>query len=66
MTVKVFDVGGRLIDAFEEGHVGTGQHSIPWIRNDAEGELTLPSGVYFLRLEVDGRIGAESRAIMMR
>ena len=66
VTVKVFDVGGRLIDAFEEGHVGTGQHSIPWIRNDAEGELTLPSGVYFLRLEVDGRIGAESRAIMMR
>lgn len=49
----VFDVAGRRVRAMPVQHFGSGTQSIAFDgRNDAG--RTLPSGVYFLRLEVNG------------
>jgi hypothetical protein len=49
--VKVFDNSGKLIRKLLEIK-GSGQFTIPWDRNDAQGRR-LPSGTYFITLETD-------------
>jgi hypothetical protein len=47
--LSIYDVAGRLVQTLHEGELGQGRHEYPW---RADG---LASGVYFSRLEMDGR-----------
>jgi len=48
ISLKLYDVTGKLVKTLVSGTQTAGQHSIVW---DAE----VPSGVYFVRLETSNR-----------
>jgi flagellar hook assembly protein FlgD len=53
-TLRVFDVQGRLVRTLVNGPVSAGTHTVEWNgRNDQE--RTVSAGVYFYRLEADGK-----------
>jgi len=56
ISLKVYDVNGRLVKALVSGEEATGDHSINWDGSDDRGRA-LSSGVYFARLEA----GTEQR-----
>jgi hypothetical protein len=58
VTLRVFDVGGRLVRTLVQGARPAGEHRVAWDGRDAAGAVP-PSGIYFLRLQADGQ---ESRA----
>lgn len=49
----VYDIRGRWIAEIDEGIQGIGPHEFVWSARDAGGE-PLSSGIYFLRIEIDG------------
>lgn len=51
--VMVFGVGGRLVKEWALGVLPAGSHRLTWDGRDAVGKPAA-SGVYFLRLEVEG------------
>ena len=48
MNLVVYDIQGREVAKLYDGFMGAGEHTVVW---DAGG---LGSGVYFVRLTVDG------------
>lgn len=54
VTARIFDVAGRRIATVEDGVLPAGRHRIEWDARGPDGSL-VPSGVYFLRLEAEGR-----------
>jgi hypothetical protein len=59
VTMKVYDVGGRLVRTLPLGVLGPGLHRARWDGRDGNGNI-VSSGVYFVRL--DNGV-AESRAV---
>jgi len=54
VTLRIFDVAGRLVDVLVEGEVkAAGTHMATWTGRDSH-DRALPSGTYFYRLEADG------------
>jgi hypothetical protein len=53
-TLQVFDVTGRRQVRLVDGALSAGSHAVSWDGRDGLGRA-LPSGVYFCRLEFDGR-----------
>ncbi|MGQ0721679.1 MAG: T9SS type A sorting domain-containing protein, partial [Candidatus Eiseniibacteriota bacterium] len=53
-TLRVYDVGGRLVATLLDGNVESGVHSIEWNGHNG-GEKAVSSGVYFYRLQADGK-----------
>ncbi len=53
VRLSVYDVTGREISRLVDSYQFVGTYSIRWNSNDTPGG-TLPSGVYFARLQVDG------------
>jgi len=53
ISLKVFDVTGKLITTLVEGKVERGQHLINWDVKDNQGEK-LFQGIYFIQFEADG------------
>lgn len=49
VTLKIFDMAGRLIKTLQEGKMSAGQHSISWDGKDESGS-SVTSGVYFCHL----------------
>jgi len=47
-TIKLYDILGREIDTIVDGYYEVGKHSTFYILNS-----TLPSGVYFYRLQAE-------------
>jgi hypothetical protein len=54
VTFRVYDVRGRLVDTVRAGRLSAGYHELRWsvTRN---GHPTLPTGIYFGRLEAGAR-----------
>ena len=52
VSLKVFDLSGRLITVLVNGNMQAGNHEVKWKLNDANGK-PVPTGVYFLRMEAD-------------
>jgi len=61
VTLKVYDVSGRLIRVLHDGHLVAGRHSLPWDGTDGEGRR-VGSGVYYA--EMEGRSETASRSIV--
>jgi len=60
VELKIYDVGGREIQRLEAGGWGLGKHSVVW---DAEG---MGSGVYFVRLTVDGGQSKVKKVVVVK
>jgi len=55
VTLRIYDAGGRLVRTLVAGAVqDPGQHSLEWDGRNDTGNATA-AGLYFSRLEVDGR-----------
>ena len=58
--LAVYDITGREVAALGAGHWALGKHSVPW---NAEG---MSSGIYFVRLTVDGGQSAVKKMVLMK
>jgi len=63
-SLRVYDIGGRLLRTLDGGDTAAGEHSLIWNGRDAQGRR-LSSGVYLLRLEMDGRV-LDGRVVKVR
>ncbi|HEY3215736.1 MAG TPA: FlgD immunoglobulin-like domain containing protein [Candidatus Eisenbacteria bacterium] len=54
VTLRIFDVGGRLVRTVESGTKEAGAHTVVWDGRDESGR-SVPSGSFFARLSVEGR-----------
>ena len=64
VTLRVYDVTGRLTRTLFEGWHQAGTYGAAWNGKNEDG-LSLPSGVYFCRLEA-GDVVADSKLVMLR
>jgi hypothetical protein len=54
LVLAVYDARGRLVTTLVDGIEGAGRHETAWNGVDRTG-VPVASGVYFARLQVDGR-----------
>jgi hypothetical protein len=64
VTLRVFNVAGRLVRTLVDGPAGAGRGSVEWDGRDQNG-LRLSSGVYFYRLE-NGERALTRKGVMLR
>jgi hypothetical protein len=62
VSMKIYDVSGRLVRTLKEGEVPAGYHALAWDRKDEAGR-DVASGVYFCRLATPGY--AEARKMIL-
>lgn len=62
VSLKVFDLSGRLVRTIAEGDFASGTHSFTWDSRD-ESENELPSGVYFCRFTT--QFGSVAKAVCL-
>lgn len=65
VRLLVVDVTGRLVSVAQDGRLEAGRHSISWSGRDADGQA-LARGVYYARLEVDGRVAGRRSIVLVR
>lgn len=64
VSLNVYDVRGRFVACLVEGRQGLGEWSVVWDGRDETGR-TLAPGVYYLRLMVNGRHAASTKAVLL-
>jgi len=57
--VRIYDVGGRVVDTLRGGQMPAGANSLTWRGTDTRGAQVV-SGVYFYRLFVDGAVAGDA------
>jgi hypothetical protein len=55
VSLAVFDLSGRRVRTLLEGPAAAGEQTRTWDLRDDTGHAS-PSGLYFIRLEADGRV----------
>ncbi len=63
VALGVYDVTGRLVRELASGWLSAGVHSLVWDLRSARGE-SVPAGVYFLRLGVEGQVVSRNVAVV--
>jgi hypothetical protein len=63
--LRIYDVLGRAVRSLVDAHLFTGRWTAAWDGRDASGRR-LPTGVYFVRLAVDGRVAAARKVVIAR
>jgi len=58
VTIRIFDVAGRLVRTLADRNFAAGEHSLTWDGRDATGGMA-QSGVYFLRAESAGSVQSQ-------
>ncbi len=64
VSITVFDLLGRLVQRIHEGILSEGQHSFEWSRVNS-GSISVPSGLYLIRLEAEGEVASEMVTILL-
>jgi hypothetical protein len=64
VTIKIYNVSGRLIRTLLDERRDAGRHHIEWNGIDANGS-TVPSGIYFYRMRASG-YDATKKMILVR
>lgn len=54
MTLRIYGVDGRLVRTLIDGPIAAGEHRLAWDGRTESGAAVAP-GVYFVKLEVEGR-----------
>lgn len=65
VAVEVFDVRGRRVRTLAERSMRPGVHSVAWNGRD-EHDRTVPGGVYFYVLRVDGNVQETAKVVVLR
>ena len=65
VRAEVYDLAGRRVKSVFEGHLPSGSHSFLWDGHDGTGRAT-GSGVYFLRVVVDGQPAGTAKITRMQ
>jgi aminopeptidase N len=55
VSVRVYNVAGQLVRTLVQGTQAAGEHTAGWDGRDESG-AKVPSGIYFTRLETEGRV----------
>jgi len=63
VRMSIYDVAGRLVSDLVDGTATAGEHSARWDGTDAQGRA-VASGVYFVRLSVDGWTDSRKMALL--
>lgn len=63
VTLRVYDVSGRVVATLVDGVTAAGEHVTHWDGRDARG-LRASSGVYLARLDVDGTIDTRKLVLL--
>ena len=63
VRLLVFDLAGRKIRTLVDGHLAAAVHTQRWDGRDDRG-LPAASGVYFVKLEVNGEVATEKLALL--
>jgi len=63
ISLRVYDVAGRLVRTIVEGHVEAGFHSEYWDARD-NNAAAAPAGIYFYRLRAEGQLLVRMLVIM--
>lgn len=63
--LAVHAVTGRLVRVLAGGHMPPGEHAVTWDGRTADGDAA-PRGVYFLRLDTNGRRRDTERVLLLR
>ena len=50
MTLKIFDITGRLVTQLESGYRQAGSHAVSWNGRDHK-NMPVASGIYFYKLD---------------
>jgi hypothetical protein len=64
VTIKIYDVSGRLVATVLNAQKAIGRHTIEWNGKDANGS-NVPSGIYFYRMKTAG-YEATKKMILLR
>jgi hypothetical protein len=64
VRLSVYDISGRVVNRLLSGELESGTHRVGWDGRDMK-DRRLPQGVYFYRLESEGRT-ATKKAILLR
>jgi hypothetical protein len=65
VTLTIYDARGREVRRIASGDFARGTHDARWNATDAAGSR-VGSGVYFVRLEIDGRTIDAQRVVLLR
>jgi hypothetical protein len=65
LTLRVFDLSGRLVRVLRDGVEEAGPHGVDWDGRDATGRA-VPSGIYFARVEAAAGAAAIRITILNR
>jgi hypothetical protein len=65
VSVTVFDAAGHVVRHLASGAFSVGEHGADWNGRDDSG-VTVGSGVYFVRLEMNGRAVDTKRVVLVR
>lgn len=65
VRLLVVDVTGRLVSVAQDGHMEAGRHSLSWSGRSQDGQA-LAKGVYYARLEVDGKVFGRRSIVLVR
>ncbi len=63
VRLSVYSSGGRLVSTLRDGVMSPGPHDVRWDGRDATGS-ELPSGVYFVRLEVGEELAVHKMVLL--
>jgi flagellar hook assembly protein FlgD len=63
VTLRIYDVSGRLVRDLASGPRSAGRHSELWNGKDQQG-MDVSSGVYFARLNVAGQMKMKSMLLL--
>jgi hypothetical protein len=64
VSVRIFDLAGRVVRTLEDAHRTPGSYSLTWDARDDQGHVA-PAGVYLYRLE-HGRVKQAERVLLVR
>jgi hypothetical protein len=65
VKIEIFNIKGQKIKTLIDDHLVRGEHKIVWDGNDDSGRQ-VSSGVYFYRLEVNGKTEAVDKCLLLK
>lgn len=64
VVIEIFDIQGRKVTTVLDAQRSSGIHSVSWNGKDARGS-TVETGVYFCRVELNGRTSVLEKLVKM-
>ncbi|MCK4329602.1 T9SS type A sorting domain-containing protein [candidate division WOR-3 bacterium] len=65
VSLKIYDITGRLIKVLQNGRIKSGEYNLRWNCRDVNNRQ-VPAGVYFYRLVVNNRPVATKKLVLVR